>query len=34
MHGWTILHGVRFFLFHWFMGAERLDRHLSNLQPE
>jgi len=34
IHGWTVLHGVRFLWFSWFMGIRRLDRHLSNLQAE
>jgi hypothetical protein len=34
MHGWTILHGVWFLWFSWFMGIGRLDRHLSNLPLE
>ena len=34
IHGWTVLHGVWFFWFSWFMGIGRLDRHLSNLQAE
>ena len=34
MHGWTVLHGVWFLWFSWFMGIGRLDRHLSNLRSE
>ncbi len=34
LHGWTVLHGVRFLWFSWFMGIRRLDRHLSNLVSE
>jgi hypothetical protein len=32
MHGWTVVHGVWFLWFSWFMGIGRLDRHLSNLR--
>jgi hypothetical protein len=31
-HGWTVLHGVRFLWFSWFISIERLNRHLSNLR--
>ncbi len=34
IHGWTVLHGVWFLWFSWFMGIRRLDRHLSNLRSE
>ena len=34
IHGWTVLHGVWFLWFSWFMGIGRLDRHLSNLRSE
>jgi hypothetical protein len=31
MHGWTVLHGVRFGLFSWPMTIRRLDRHIDYL---
>jgi hypothetical protein len=34
IHGWTVLHGVWFLWFSWFMGIGRLDKHLSNLRLE
>jgi len=34
IHGWTVLHGVWFLWFSWFMGIGRLDRHLSNLRSQ
>jgi hypothetical protein len=33
-HGWTVLQGVWFLWFSWFIGIRRLDRHLSNLRAE
>lgn len=33
-HGWTVLHGVWFLWFSWFMGVGRLDRHLSYVRSE
>ena len=34
IRGWTVLRGVRFLWFSWFMGMGRLDRHLSYLESE
>lgn len=34
IRGWTVLHGVWFLWFSWFMGIGRLDRHLSYLRSE
>lgn len=31
-HEWTVLHGVWFLWFSWWMGARRIDRHLKGLQ--
>jgi len=31
-HGWTVLHGVWFLWFSWWMGIKRLDHHLSELR--
>jgi len=31
IHGWTVLRGVRFGWFSWFMGIRRLDRHIDYL---
>jgi len=31
-HGWTVLHGVWFLWFSWFMGIKRLDNHVSKLR--
>lgn len=34
IHGWTVLHGVWFLWFSWFMGTRRINRHLNNLRTE
>lgn len=34
VHGWTILEGVWFLWFSWFMSIRRLEGHLSNLLSE
>lgn len=34
IHGWSVLHGVWFLWFSWFMGIGRLNRHLSYLRSE
>jgi len=31
-HGWTILHGVWFLWFSWFMGTRHLDRYMRKLR--
>jgi hypothetical protein len=33
-HGWTVLHGVWFLWFSWFMGIRRLDGHIRYLLSE
>jgi hypothetical protein len=34
IRGWTVLHGVWFLWFSWFMGIGRIDKHLSYLRSE
>jgi len=34
MHGWTVLQGVWFLWFSWFMSVGRLNRHLDSLEAE
>ena len=34
IHGWSVLHGLCFLGFYWFMGVGRLSRHLDYLLSE
>jgi len=34
IRGWSVLHGLCFLGFYWFMGVGRLNRHLDYLLSE